>query len=162
MFHEIITHDFQRPLRERAKARKFCGPYRWRPSEPGKGRGFYQACNGLHMDRAGSTLDLRLELANDCLPRSWRRPDAYWADDDGFTKLIPIVARLPHSRGFLAGWTMGEGMCASLEPEVFHEIEDAARAAHDAAEHQAEAELERSVADRLEEELNPFPEEVCA
>lgn len=142
MFQEITTHDLRKPLKARAATRKYAGPYRWRPTEPGKGRGFYQASKGLYMDPAGSSLDLRLEEANDHLTRSFRRPTAYWADEYGDTTLTPVIARLPHSRGFLAGWTMGAGMLGSLDGGVWEDAEDAARAAHDIAERDAERMLE--------------------
>ena len=62
MFSEIVMIDYARPLATRAKARKFTGPYRWRPAQPGGGRGFYQSSRGLEMDRAGPILALRLSL----------------------------------------------------------------------------------------------------
>lgn len=58
---------------------------------------------------------------------------------DGFTnwgtgqEFIPIVARLPHGRGFLAGWTLGEHMAASLDARIFDDEDDAMRAAEDEA-----------------------------
>lgn len=78
MFSEITMIDYARPLKARAEARKTCGPYRWKPATPGKGR------------------------------------------------------------GFLAGWTMGPGMCASLDAYIYKAPEDAAHAAHSMAESDAE------------------------
>jgi hypothetical protein len=134
------VHDFKKSLRERLEQRKYTGPYYWSPAKPGGGRGFYQASRYLGMDRAGSSFELRLEDANDHLGHSrMSQITGYYTDEDGDT-LKPIVARLPHSRGFLAGWTMGAGMCASLELDVYDTIEDAARAAHSVAEYAAEKE----------------------
>ncbi len=66
MFTEITMIDFTRPLAKRK--RTVTGPYRWRPSEPNKGRGFYcSMSDALTMDRAGSSIRLRLEWANDHL-----------------------------------------------------------------------------------------------
>jgi hypothetical protein len=144
MFEKITMIDYRRPMVERAKARKFCGPYCWRPSKPGNGRGFYQSSKGLFMDRAGSSIDLRIERANDHLGQSHLADvNGYYCDPygDGET-LRPIVARLPRSRGCLAGWTMGGGMCASLGGTIYEDIQDAARAAHDDAEQCAERERE--------------------
>ncbi len=145
MFNEIVMIDYKRPLRERAKNRKVCGPYRWRPANPNTGRGFYQSSNGLFMDPRGSSLDLRLEDANDHL-KGLRLGyiDGYYTDDFQCDTLQPIIARLPHGRGFLAGWTMGRGMCASLDNTIYETEQDAAHAAHSMAEHDAEAERERN------------------
>ena len=92
------------------------------------------------MDRTGSPIALRLEEANQHLSYSrLSNINGYYCDMDGDgDTLQPIIARLPHGRGFLAGWTMGEGMCASLDGHIWTDEEEAARAAHDLAEHDAE------------------------
>lgn len=139
MFTEITMINYTRPPAERAKARKFCGPYKWRPSQPGKGRGFYQSSQYLEMDGPGSSFALRLDYANTHAPGySYSRPTGYFCDQHGDDKLTPIIARLPRGRGFLAGWTMGRGMCAALAPDIYHDIEDAALAAYNEAENDAE------------------------
>lgn len=158
--HSIIpfagmVHDFKKPLRERLEQRKHTSPYYWSPATPGGERGFYQASRYLGMDRAGSTFELRLEDANEHLGHSrLAQITGYYTDDDCNETLKPIVARLPHSRGFLAGWTMGAGMCASLELDVYETIEDAARVAHSVAEYAAERERDYQEKERarLEEE----------
>ncbi len=141
MFHNIVLIDYRRPLSRRT--RKVTGPYRWNPTPAGKGRGFYceSNVNGFECAAHGSGFRLRLEPANEHLPNR-RLPLSYFADDGGFTRMHPIVARLPHGRGFLAGWTMGEGMCASLDGYVWPDRESAARAAHDEARNAAEAEYQ--------------------
>jgi hypothetical protein len=133
-------HDFSKPLKERAKARKHCGPYQWTPTEPGGGRGFYQSSKGLYCDRSGSTFDLRLEGANDHLDSYSRlaRINGYYCDEHGDQTLEPIVARLPHGRGFLAGWTMGPGMIANIDLTIWADAKEAAIAAHNMAEMDAE------------------------
>lgn len=137
LFDRITMIDYARPLRDRAKARKTCGPYTWTPTAPGNGRGFYQASRGdVAVDRHGSTFDLRL---TECA-ETHRGITGYYADQD--TVISPIVARLPHGRGFLCGWTMGRGMCGALEPEIYDSEEEACRAAHDEAERAAERERE--------------------
>lgn len=70
-----------------------------------------------------------------------------------------IVARLPRSRGFLAGWSMGEGMSTTLESEIFDDEADAARRADSFAQESAEAECEYQAAHREEEEEEPQEEE---
>jgi hypothetical protein len=153
MFHEITMLNYSRSLKERREARKTCGPYRWTPTEPGKGRSFYQASKSLTCDPHGSSFDLRLELANDHLKDSrLSRLNGYYTDQFYDTTLTPIIARLPHSRGFLAGWTMGNGMCAALATEVFATAEEAAHAAHGEAECEAEREFERQEDEDEDEE----------
>lgn len=136
-FDTIYIHGFEtsngKPpsLKERAEMRKVCGPYQWTPSEPGKGRGFYQSSKGLRM--GDSTFKLRLESANDSLSGRLSMIDGYFTDEDcSSDTLKPIIARLNHNRGFLAGWTMGKGMCASLDADVYETAEEAAMAAHHA------------------------------
>lgn len=134
MFDRITMLDYQRPLSARAKARKSCGPYTWTPTAPGQGRGFYGAGSDsdLRCDPRGSTFQLRLEVVNGATRR-------VWASDTDF---IPVIARLPRGRGFLAGWSMGAGMCGSLEPDVHETERDAQRAARvlacEAADREAE------------------------
>lgn len=145
MFAEIVLINFRRSLAARRDARKSCGPYRWTPAKPGAGRGFYQASTGgLRMDPAGSSFSLRLEWANDILPAGSRLRfvNGYFCDEFEDCTMVPIVARLPRSRGFLAGWTMGAGMCASLDATIWETAEEAASAAHDEAERAAERERE--------------------
>lgn len=143
MFTKIILRDLSIPMAKR----KGHSPYYWCPSAPTKGGiGFYSSSqNALAMDRAGSPVNLRLEWANDHIKHSrTARTIGYHASPygDGDT-LRPIIARLPRSRGFLAGWTMGAGMCGTLEPEIYSEERDAAYAAHSIAENVAEEERDR-------------------
>lgn len=155
MFAEIILIDFAAPLAKRKDSRRFVGPYRWTPSEPGKGRGFYCGSSETETARHGAGFRLRLDLANDHLSGSrLSNINGYFCDHDGDgDTLRPIVARLPRSRGFLAGWTMGSGMCASLENYIYADAESAARAAHDMAEYDAERNRESSEEDEDESEM---------
>ena len=155
VFQEIITHAWRRPLRHRLESRKFCGPYRWRPAKPGTGRGFYSSSeSALVMDREGSPLGLRLKWANDHLSHSrLSAVRGYCCDLDGAgDTLKPIVARLPRGRGFLAGWTMGKGMCGALDAYVWPDATEAARAAHGMAESDAEESAEHQEREREAEE----------
>ena len=143
MFEKIILRDLSIPLAKR----KGHSPYYWCPSPSAKGGiGFYSSSqDALAMDRAGSPVNLRLEWANVHLHHSrLSHTTGYYADPygDGDT-LQPIIARLPRGRGFLAGWTMGAGMCGTLEPEIYSEERDAAYAAHSIAENVAEDECDR-------------------
>lgn len=141
MFGTIYVTNFDVPLAQRREMRKHCGPYMWTAQDARKreGVGFYQHSKRLEVDKHGSTFRLRLEEANDHLPvyTKLTRINGYYCDSFQNSTLKPIVARLPHGRGFLAGWTMGNGMYASLETHVWDDIADAARRAHDSAEHAA-------------------------
>lgn len=152
MFEQITLLNFGKPVAKRK--RKHAGPYCWRPTPAGSGRGFYLQHDTRELRCAdhGSSFRLRLEHANDiCDAR--RRPTAYRAGDDAFGEFTPIVARLPHGRGFLAGWTMGPGMCASVDGCVFLDAESAANTAHDEASRAAEAETEyRDIENEEEDE----------
>lgn len=142
LFREIFLHNFSRPLKARAESRKYCGPYRWRPSEPGKGRGFYSSRDPLIMGDA--PLSLRLEWANDHLRGSRLSfTSGYYCDPDGMgDTLQPVIARLPRGRGFLAGWTMGGNMCGSLDSCIYSDETEAAYSAHSMAESDAESNRE--------------------
>lgn len=67
----------------------------------------------------------------------------WYTDEHGDSDLIRgIVVRLPRSRGFLAGWSMGTGMATSLYYDIHETERDAAYAADDLAEKAAECERE--------------------
>lgn len=141
MFSEIILWDLNKPLKLRHNPHT--GPYIWKPAIPGTGRGFYQAPR-RELVMGDSSFRLRLIYANELLG-SARLADisGYYMDEDcsGDT-LQPIVARLNHERGFLAGWTMGQGMCASLGSHIWDNAEDAALNAHQCAERDAQKEID--------------------
>lgn len=71
-----------------------------------------------------------------------------------------VVFRLNHGKGFLAGWSMGEGMASTLEPEVIEDIFEAAhradRLAELAAEHEREYQEEQKE-EELREKLKNLP-----
>lgn len=148
MFETITLHDFAQPLAARAKSRKFCGPYKWRPAVPQSGRSFYMG-KPLSCAENGSGFRLRLEYTTDHLRNDRNVPLAYWCDEDGSgDSLSPIVAQLPHGRGWLAGWTMGAGMISYLATDLIHDDPvDAARMAHEEARIAAEREREHAAAE---------------
>lgn len=61
-----------------------------------------------------------------------------------------LVFRLPHNRGFLAGWSMGEGMASIVAYEVYPDEVSAALAADDIARYAAEREREYREAEEEE------------
>lgn len=151
-FTDIITHDYRKPLKERLAARKYCGPYHHAPRDTTKsnGFGFYCASEELAMDKHGSICNLRLKLANDVISySSLSRISGYYIDNHQDETLKPIIAILPHGKGFLAGWTLGQGMCAELGCYIYDNEQGAAMAAHVEAEYTAERWLEASETEEL-------------
>lgn len=151
MFAQIILHDLSKSLQSRAKGRKVCGPYLWAPSKAGQGRGFYTGPDG-QCARHGAGFRLRLEDANAHISGRLSMTTGYFCDSDGDgDTLQPIIARLPRGRGFLAGWTMGEGMASALGASIFEDEADAAHEAHRMAQRDAEASQESDQSDDEED-----------
>lgn len=132
MFREIVLHDYSRKLADRLQSRRTVGPYRWQPTTPNKERGFYMGAGSTMGD---STFRLRVVYTGDTFTD--------WESDTTFEA---IVLRLPRGRGFLAGWTMGDGMLSACDPEISPDYDTAARwacgmaerACSDESEYQAE------------------------
>ncbi len=100
-----------------------------------EGIGFY------HSDESGCSFRLRWQWANEVpgVGGSLSNNLGYWTDEHR-DKIRGLVLRLPNQRGFLAAWSMGEGMCAELDFKVFDSDIDAAYAADNMAECAAEHE----------------------
>ncbi len=151
MFQEIIIHDFTRSLLQRKDSRRYTGPYYWKPSKPKGGRGFYQSNEGgLSVDRAGSTFDLRLSLASEHVGYRLAAIRGYYIDSHYIDTLTPIIAILPRGRGYLPGWTMGQGMLAAIDRDICKDPETAAIEAYRLAESEAESMFEASLLDMEE------------
>lgn len=140
----IYLHNYSRPLAQRT--RKSTGPYMHTVGPVSRtqsnGRGFYMD-SANRMADYGSFMSLRVEDANKHLSGRLAHIDGYFVDNYCGDTLQPIILRLPHSRGFLAGWTMGAGMISTLDAStIWDDVEDAAREAHRMAERDAEAERE--------------------
>lgn len=97
------------------------------------GRGFYLASDGAP--------GLRWQWADDADRSLDHKGWCTDAHDDGDV-IRGVVFRLPHGRGFLAGWSMGEGMASAVAYDVFEDEVDAARAADELARVAAEREME--------------------
>lgn len=82
---------------------------------------------------------LRWEWADVICPRTIRHK-GWFCDEDGFGDTMRgLVFRLPHGRGFLPAWSMGEGMCGAVDySQVYNTDTDAALAADSWAERVAE------------------------
>ena len=91
-------------------------------------------------------------LDNDFMPSlRWRwcddicnsiRHTGWYCDSFQDSKIRGIVMRLPRNRGFLAGWSMGDGMISEIEYIIYNDERDAAWAADSIAENIAEKERE--------------------
>lgn len=123
-----------------------CGPYYCAPSPvaPGGGAFFY-----LESDFAPG---LRMAWCDD-IDGTIRHNGWYLTDDGDGDTVRGIVARLPHSRGFLAGWSMGAGMASELSATIYDDESDAAQAADAGAESLAERERDTERDYREAEEL---------
>lgn len=129
-----------------AKAKdRFAGPYYHAPkpvagAHPGKG--FYlgdQGAPGLRWSWCDEVEGVRIDHTG------WH------TDEFGISDTIRgLVFRLPHGRGFLAGWSMGEGMASAVDGYVWESEQDAARAADSMAESAAERQREYEERERAE------------
>lgn len=152
-----VVHNLKRPLTERFKTRKVCGPY---------------VCTRMTAD---SNVFLYLDSYGDCGdgPIALRvfpcheseevriNHTGWYTDDDGMKDTIyGIVARLPHGRGFLAGWSMGAGMATSLEREVYDSESSACHAADSIAERTAEREREYQHGQDIELDIDQLSSDI--
>lgn len=113
-----------------------CGPYYHAPTPNNrKGIGFYLT------DASGAPFGLRWAWADEC-EGACIRNTGWRCDAFGDQTIRGLVFRLPHGRGFLAGWSMGENMASSLDYYIYQEEGDAARAADSMAESAADDERE--------------------
>lgn len=128
----------RRERMQAARENKACGPYYHAPkpitggAHPGRG--------GYH-SRAGIDGLHRVEYADD-ISGAGIRHNGWFCDAGQDQTIRGIVVRLTHGR-MLAGWSMGEGMYASIEcDEIFTDEIEAARYADGLAESAAESERE--------------------
>jgi hypothetical protein len=66
----------------------------------------------------------------------------YRPDNWSGAELQGVVFRLPHGRGFLAGYSAGSGMYAGFDRDIYADESDASRAAESLAEDIAQREAE--------------------
>ena len=136
-FNEKQVFWFPCPLDQLKKRRgknRVCGPYyiaRQLITGPHPGEAFY-----LDSDFAPG---LRWQWCDDVTNRI--NHTGWFTDEYGDgDKIRGIVFRLPRSRGFLAGWSMGEGRITKLDCTIYDDEIDAAYAADSMAEYVAEQE----------------------
>lgn len=114
-----------------AKAR-YCGPYYHAPKPGTRSTSFYLDSDFMP--------GLRWHYADDIADIGHT---GWYTDEYGDGDTIRgIVMRLPHGRGFIAGWTMGQGMISTVDYDMYDDIEDAAHIADSMAENVADRERE--------------------
>jgi len=84
--------------------------------------------------------DLRWKWCDEIVDRINHK--GWYSDDYQEGTIRGIVMRLPNNRGFIAGWSYGEGMFSSVDYDVFLDESDAAYCADSMAENAAERERE--------------------
>ena len=150
--------DYSKPIKERHRGP--CGPYYFKrgalrgKGDKCKGFGGYLSRNGREVNE-GAMCRLRVIKAGEVINL---RHTGWYCDEDSRETLYGVVARLPNNRGFLAGWSFGEGMSASFAGDIYDDIKDAARAADEEARCAAEAEREYQEKWRAEEEAREAEE----
>lgn len=152
-----LPHGSKADRLQAARAGNACGPYYHAPkpitggAHPGRG--------GYH-SRAGIDGLRRVEYADD-ISGAGIRHRGWLCDEFGGETIRGIVIYLTHGR-MLAGWSMGEGMCASIEcDEIFTDEIEAARRADGLAESAAESEREYQERWRAAQELSDSADDSC-
>lgn len=136
MFKKIILRDLTVPVASRKERYAICGPYQITPNDRIQ-KDDQVATYQNRFNQTDPIFRLRLERADEVVDL---RHTGWFIDEFCDETYHGIVARLPGSRGFLAGWSMGEGMITVLERYIYEDIEDAAHAADSIAENAAENE----------------------
>jgi hypothetical protein len=140
-----LPHGGLRKRLERARGRCTGDYYHApKPEHAGRGKGFYLS------EDDGSQIALRWEWADKVEGVRIRNKGWYCDAHMAADKIRGLVFRLPKGRGFLAGWSMGEGMASSVDCDIYDTIAAAAYAADRLAEIMAEKELELAEAEALE------------
>ena len=123
------------PWRERLKRRKSSWTgwgYFGSPETNPKGSSFYLNDHGMP--------DLRWKWCDEIVSRINHK--GWYSDEWQQDTIRGLVMRLPNNRGFIAGWSYGEGMFSSVNYDVFLDESDAAYCADSMAENAAERERE--------------------
>lgn len=137
-----INAEKRKPLQQRLRDFKACdkrrlstcGPYQCKQFATHNDLSFY-------LDDSATMPELRYTLGES------------WSYDD-CDPMTAIVMRLPRGRGFLAGWTMGEGMLSEVSRDIWDNENDAMNEAERMAQRAAEDEAQYQVDERakMEEE----------
>jgi len=149
IFKRIQLIDLSVPVRQRHSPSTGMG-HTIKPQTCQRGESWMTYASADRLDSVG--FDLRYCHANEVLTGSNLSSITSYACDEFDDQYIePIVVRLPSSRGFLAGWSMGAGMLASVDHDLYEDAGLAAYAAHSAAEYAAEREYAAYIDDMDEQ-----------
>jgi hypothetical protein len=149
----VICYDYNKPIKERHSGP--CGPYYFtrrpprRKGEKFEGFSGYLSKDGTEVNE-GSFVRLRVKKASDIISL---RHSGWYCDPFQDQTIYGVVAILPRSRGYLAGWSMGEGMITSFAGYIYDDMESAAHAADQEAQSAAEREREYRDDESQEESL---------
>jgi len=137
----------QGPLQARiAHAKNSCTGGYYHAPKPQSG-----AHSGVGFYLADSTMPgLRWQWADDVYRDIGHT--GWFCDEYQDNKIRGIVLRVPHGRGFLAGWSMGEHMASTIEGEIHADETEAALIADEHARRAADNERECQAQRRAEEE----------
>lgn len=117
--------------------RPICGNYYSAPNPLFHPRDMKQG--GYHQN--GDLFGLRWKYCDDVAHPI--RHTGWFIDDFQDWKIRGVVFTLPHGRGFVIGWTMGEGMAACIDySNIYHDENGAAFSADSMAQKVAEKEQE--------------------
>lgn len=137
------------PSKRVRKPRYTSGYYENAPRMAGKGDiGFYWEEGG---EPSGRQWTLRVAKMHDT---------GWYCDNFQEECLHGFVFRLPRGRGFLAGWTMGGQMCASVSREIFDNEAAALLEANWMAEKAAEKMREEDMKFQAEQQIQEKREEI--
>jgi hypothetical protein len=135
--------DYSKPIKQRHSGP--CGPYQFTRQglitgrkNRNKGFGGYLSKDGTEVNE-GSMVRLRVFRADSVIRLNH---DGWYCDQFQDGTMYGVVARLPRSRGFLAGYSMGPQMSTGFDSTIYETADDAARAADSEAETAAERERE--------------------
>jgi hypothetical protein len=109
------------------------------------GQGFYLDSDGM--------MGLRWQWCDDVC-KAIDHTGWYSDEHSDSEKIRGLVMRLPRSRGFLPGWSMGEGMASEVDSTIYDTEEDAARAADSMAERAAERQRDFEAEERAKMEAD--------
>ena len=128
--------------------------------EPIRGRAT-RAETTSYYDGSDFAPGLRMAYADEC-DNVRIEHTGWYTDEEGQGELMRgVVLRLPHGRGFLAGWSLGNGMAATVERSIIDNERDAAYQADRIAELAAEKECEYQAKCRAADRARELVQEIA-
>ena len=145
-----LSESLSVPAGRKRRDRRVVGPYRFTPgrAEAAAPIFFYHASDS--MLTGDGCVTLRLQWADDVTGAGINHTGWYTDEYGDGDHIRGVIARLTtgRNRGFLAGWSMGRGMCGELEREIYEHDFEAASVADQLAHLQADRERQHDVQER--------------